>query len=197
MDNVTLATRFVAGRIRRLQTEPNEGAVRAELAQLRRGIGMVPGEVPELWAVLFDGLPEELMSRNGKPTAAEWAISIALTLYALHQQGKNPAQESMHRQDCPLGASVHRLAGNDEDKLKAVRRRFNAMATAQDIEECAHYLRGLVQLLKAEDIPLDYVKLTEDLFWFQFDEGRQRVRLTWAQDFYKTTDDNKEENSNA
>ena len=54
---------------------------------LRRGIGKMPGDIPELWNILFDGLPEELMSKVGDPSYAEWSIYTALTLYALHQQG--------------------------------------------------------------------------------------------------------------
>lgn len=113
---------------------------------------------------------------------AEWAVSGALTLYALHQQG---AQRSMHADGQRLGMAIRKLAGNDTDRLKAVQRRFNAFATARSMPECLHHLRGLVQLLRSEDIPLDYVELAGDLYEFQTPDGAARVRLRWGQDFYR------------
>ena len=111
-------------------------------------------------------------------------MSGALTLYALHQQG---AQRPMHTDGQRLGMAIRRLAGNDADRLKAVQRRFNAFATARSMPECLHHLRGLIQLLRSEDIPLDYVELAGDLYEFQTPDGAARVRLRWGQDFYRNT----------
>ena len=122
------------------------------------------------------------MGSTGEPTLAEWAVSGALTLYALHQQG---AQRPMHVDGQRLGMAIRKLAGNDTDRLKAVQRRFNAFATARSMPECLHHLRGLVQLLRSEDIPLDYVELAGDLYEFQTPDGAARVRLRWGQDFYR------------
>ena len=49
----------------------------------------------------------------------------------------------------------------------------------------AHHLRGLIQLLRAEEIPLDYVHLAENLYDFQNPDSRPGVRLEWGQDFYE------------
>ena len=84
-----------------------------------------------------------------------------------------------------LGMAIRKLAGNDTDRLKAVQRRFNAFATARSMPECLHHLRGLIQLLRSEDIPLDYVELAGDLYEFQTPDGAARVRLRWGQDFYR------------
>lgn len=192
MEYDKLASRYVAKRLAEWSRMPGDGALRAELAQLRRGVGAAPGERPELWSMLFDGFPEELMSTNGIPTRAEWAVSIALTLYALHQQGRDPKQDPMHEEGKTLGTAVRRLA-NSEERLPAVRRRFNAFVTAADMPECAHYLRSLVQLLRAEGIPLDYVRLTEELYWFQTETGARRVKLRWGQDFYRMVQEEKGE----
>jgi len=51
--------------------------------------------------------------------------------------------------------------------------------------ECVHHLRGLVQLLRAEGIPLDYPELAYDLYRYQTLDGTQQVRLLWGQDFYR------------
>ena len=70
--------------------------------------------------------------------------------------------------------------------MKAVQRRFNAFATAKEMPECLHHLRGLVQLLRSKGIGLDYVELAGDLYEFQTPEGAAKVRLRWGQDFYRT-----------
>ena len=59
------------------------------------------------------------------------------------------------------------------------------MVTSESIDEFAHHLRSMVQLLKAEGIGLDYVQLTKDLYWFQIPELRDNLRLRWGQDFYR------------
>ena len=58
------------------------------LAELRRGIGKIPGEVPQLWGYFLDSMPEEFYGDN-EPSRAEWAVYTSLTLFALHQQGKD------------------------------------------------------------------------------------------------------------
>lgn len=184
---------YVRRRLEQWQREPNEHLLRADMANLRRGIGKKPGELPELWGLLFRDFPEELMSASGEPTWAEWAVSGALTLYALHRQG---ARQDAHAEGQHLGASVRKLAGSNEERLKAVQRRFNAFATARSMPECMHHLRGLVQLLRSEDIPLDYVELAGDLYEYQTPNGAARVRLRWGQDFYRYVSNNKEGEDN-
>lgn len=181
-DRKAMVKRYTRGRLAQWREERDSRHTRADLARLRRGIGKRPGDLPEIWGLLFQDFPEELMSGNGEPTRAEWAVSTALTLYALHQQGMERSADQEGRR---LGMAVRELAGGDEDRMKAVSRRFNAFATAQSMPECAHHLRGLVQLLRAGDIPLDYGELAGDLYEFQTPEGAQRVRLRWGQDFYR------------
>ena len=101
---------YTAYRLARWKADRNDARIRGELANLRRGIGHTPGEQPELWGALFDGFPEELMSQNGEPTWAEWAVSAALTLYALHQQGKSIGEAPMSVEGASLGRAVRRLA---------------------------------------------------------------------------------------
>lgn len=134
---------FVRKKLMYWQTEPNPHLVRADLANLRRGIGKKPGELPQLWELLFRDFPEELMSQNGNPTWEEWAVCGALTLYAMHQQGND---QKMHMDGQRLGIAIGSLADGDEDHLKPVQRRFNAFATAKGMPECLHHLRGLIQL---------------------------------------------------
>ena len=78
---------YTKQRLRWLQNLPDNQR-RAELAKLRRGVGHRPGELPELWGSFLLGMPEGFQGNNG-PTAAEWAVYLALTLYAVHQQGND------------------------------------------------------------------------------------------------------------
>lgn len=174
---------FVRKRLLYWQSETNIHLVRADMANLRRGIGKRPGELPQLWELLFRDFSEELMSRDGSPTWEEWAVFGALTLYAMHQQG---SEQNMHVSGKRLGIAIGSLTAGDEDRMKAVQRRFNAFATAKEMPECLHHLRGLVQLLRSEGIGLDYAELAGDLYEFQTPEGAAKVRLRWGQDFYRT-----------
>ena len=56
-----------------------QSGAKAQLAQLRRGVGKRPGELPELWGMFLKNMPEELMGRNGDPSYGEWAIEIKIT----------------------------------------------------------------------------------------------------------------------
>ena len=168
----------------RILSMGNSGEQKAILANLRRGAGHAPGDMPELWGVLLGEIPEEMMSRSGKASRAEWAIYTAMTLFAVHQQGKDSTSDPMHKKDCCFGSSVAKLI-HTEDETERVLRRFNIAVTADDIAEAAQHLRGLIQLLQRESIPLDYSALAADLYMFQFPEYRSEVRLRWGQDFYR------------
>ncbi len=176
--------------IERLLAMRNVSAGKAALARLRKGIGHAPGELPQLWDVWLAGLPEEMYSKTGQPTREEWAVYIALTLFALHQQGK---EEAMHQHKGPsLGTAVAGLVEdqNDRDRNDLERnwKRLVAVMQAMDIQGAAYHLRGLVQLLKGKGISLDYAVLAGDLYDCQFAESRQKVGLRWGQDYFSAAD---------
>jgi len=189
-----LASAFVKDRIAWISKPENESNTKAALAKLRRGIGKPPGSIPEIWELTLKGLPENLFSQGGIPTEAEWAVHIALTLYALHQQGKDPVYKSMNLKGKTLGQAVRGLVETQKDESR-VKRRFDAAATSNDLTEFSYHLQGLVQLLKSKNIPMDYVQLTEDLYGFQrSEEDRDRIRLKWGRDYYR--DGFRKENEN-
>ena len=173
--------KFVASKLNWLRKMP-ENAYRAELANLRRGAGKKPGDLPELLGTILQNMPEEFYGKNGEASKEEWAVYTVLTTFAVHQQGHS--QNEWMSTDCPFGSAVRKLAPND-DELERVLRRFNAFATSADIEEASHYLRGLAQLLRGTDMPFDYPALAADLYYFQFPESAPKVRLKWGQDFYR------------
>ncbi len=185
--------RYVYGKLKRLQTLPDNQR-RAELAQLRRGIGRVPGEIPELWGILLSDMPDEFQWKE-TATPEEWAIYLALTLYAMHQQGN---EADMNRDGYGIGKAVRQLAeqnaaGEQGWENSSVLHRFNALATAKDIYEISHHLRGLIQLLKSAKgggIPLDYPLLAAQLYGLQCETtGLENIsadiKLQWGQDLYR------------
>lgn len=158
---------------------------KATLAHLRRGIGKTPGEIPELWGIFLNELPERLTSNNGIPTSAEWAVYISMTLFAMHQQGKS---DSVHSEGISFGKAVAGLMDENSDGERVrIMRRFAPIITAKDMPEFSHHMRCMVQLLRTKDnIRLDYAKLAEDIYDFQYEESRKKVQLRWGQDFYYT-----------
>ena len=184
---------YAAQQLHRLQALPDNQR-RAELAKLRRGIGHAPGDLPELWGSFLLEMPESFQGRSA-PSAAEWAVYLALTLYAMHQQGNDRPM------NCPgntLGRAVRQLAERNsagQDWTEAsVLRRFNALATADSMPEVSHHLRGMIQLLRREGIPLDYPQLAEDLYQYQFVDGAPNVRLRWGRDLYASPTEKTKEN---
>jgi CRISPR system Cascade subunit CasB len=192
----------VQRQIARLSQSGNESFVRATLANLRRGIGKAPGSIPAVWEWTLSELPEQLLSQNGEATYGEWAIHTAMTLYALHQQGKDVRTANMNKSDCKLGQGIRRLAftrvqgQGEQDADQGVVARFQAMVTSNSIPELSSHLKGIVQLLKTVDIPLDYSRLAVDLYEFQFPQNRNRVRLRWGQEYYAANYMRKDEQDN-
>ena len=80
---------FTARKLAQIQCQAGESSFRSTLAHLRQGIGRVPGDMPQLWGFFLSEMPEKWMG-NSEPSKAEWAIYLALTLFALHQQGQDP-----------------------------------------------------------------------------------------------------------
>ena len=184
----------VTRQLRRLQVLP-EPQRRAELAELRRGVGRQPGDLPALWGALLADMPEQLQGSNG-PSKAEWAVYTALTLFALHQQGE--AGVSMNQPGRTLGGAVRQLAekmaaGQDWTE-SSVLRRFNALATADSMPEVSHYLRGMVQLFRGNEpkLKLDYPRLAVELYRFQLPDQAANVRLQWGRDLYQMNADTPE-----
>lgn len=177
-----VAGSFVDDTVRRLQ----EGMLRREsssvamLAHLRHAAGKPTGSVADIWPVtVSDSLAGP--HSGDDPTPAEVAVHVAMTLYAVHQQSV-PAR--MHQRGQGFGRALRELRPADA-ATDPVRRRFQAVGTADSLDELVHHARGLVQLLRADRQAQDYALLADQLVaWQRGDEVR--VRLQWARDFYRT-----------
>jgi len=181
--------KIVKWKILKLIESRNDSVTRATLANLRKGIGKQPGSLPTLWDITFSGIPVDSLSKDSEPTKEEWAIHTCLTLFALHQQGKDIEQQCMSKEGEFLGISLRKLIASEEDE-KRIKRRFDAASTADSLKEFSFHLRGLIQILRSENLPLDYPMLAKELFLFQIPDARDSIRLKWGRDFYRYKSDN-------
>lgn len=170
---------YTAGKIEYLMSIADTGAGRGIMASLRHGMGRKPGELPELWGIIFDRIPDELIGQR-EPSYAEWAVYTALTLYALHQQGN---EFNANAQNVSVGSAAARLIKKDED-MKRIINRLNLVITSVSPEDLAYHLRGIIQLLKSENIPLDYAQLAKELYLFHNQDYAGNIKLSWGRDFY-------------
>lgn len=164
----------------------------ATLAKLRRGVGKEIGQVPDLWHYTLRGIPDE-DCKGDDPTPAERAVHTAMTLFAVHQQSR---RAEMHVPGPSLGAAVRQLRTRTSSE-DAVRRRFEALGTAETFAEVVHHARGLITQLRAQNIPLDYGVFTDDLIRLQLPSTANQVRLRWGRDFHRTAKDDDTEAAEA
>lgn len=178
----------VAARVSELQTgyiDDRPDAV-ASLARLRRGAGKLPADTPELWGDKVD--LADCRYPAAKDDQAETAIHIAMSLFALHQQSHRASR--MHQgaakrgeisRQRDLGWAVRELTFGTESGEPA-RRRLVQAGKAVSIESLALRLRGLVQLLRGAQVPLDYGLLAHHLLLAQ-QTGMHEVRRAWGRGY--------------
>lgn len=184
--------KYIVSKIEYIRSISDTGAGRGLMADLRHGVGKKPGEIPGLWGMIFDRIPAELTGHK-EASNAEWAIYTALTLYALHQQGNDT---NMHQKDMSVGRAASLLVKDEED-VKRILNRLNLVATAVSQEDLAYHLRGVVQLLKSEKLPLDYARLAKEIYLFFDQERAGAIKLAWGRDFYgERYKSNEKENDN-
>jgi len=163
---------FVSRKIAMLDRE--EPYSKAACAKLRRAIGKLPKETPDVWDITLHGAPGDEKSAK--------AIHTCLALYALHRQGKT---ESMSDNETGFGSAISKLVAINPENEIAIRRRFNAVATSSEFAELAHHARGLIQLLKSNEIKMDYPRFAGELYNFQFVERANDIRFKWGKEFYR------------
>lgn len=179
---------YTLSKLKYFQSIADTGAGKAVLAELRHGIGREPGEIASLWGTIFDGMPEELLGRSSA-SKGEWAVYTALTLYALHKQGK---EKDMFAEGISVGKAAAGLITGDDDEERVIKR-LNTVITAVSPKDLAYHLRGVIQLIKNADISLDHALLAKDLYYFSIPECSDVVKLRWGREFYRGRYNNKKE----
>ncbi|GAA1873445.1 type I-E CRISPR-associated protein Cse2/CasB [Asanoa iriomotensis] len=154
------------------------------LARLRRGIGRAPGFDFTLDRYLH--VPDQLLGRRPADDAeaadSEHAVHDAVTHYALHQQSR---RERMHVDGRGLGQALVTLVRTSTGP-EGVRRRFAALGTASSYHESVYHLRGLITMLREQQIPLDYGLLADDLRALRGRDGRPKVQAVWGREFFRS-----------
>ena len=207
-----LVENYVADRISWLlrQREQSPSQYKANLAHLRSSVATPPGANPDVWGIEFSGLPASLAGTGADdPTEGEWAVHLALSLFAVHQQSQDAAMYRRNNDESPMaysfGHAVNRLTrvskdGQGEELEKGeMPARFAAFVTAESIEELAHYARQIAQQLRAAGIPVDYARFAGQLYDWQLPYRRNQVRLEWGREFAAFVDhsENKEQEAEA
>lgn len=133
---------------------------RGALADLRSGLGKKPGEMARVHKHVVPYLPE-------KHYDDRWYY-VTATLF-----GSFPKHQS--------GRSLGRAFRPLRKKSDSMEARFVALLNAHP-EDLDGHLRHAVSLLKANEQPLDWFRLLDDLI--QWDHPDGYVQLEWARDFY-------------
>jgi len=166
----------------------NEASAGSALARLRHGVTSAAGSDLELIEFTTAGLYPDDVRMADAPTAAEHAAYTAITLYAVHQQSKR--LKGMHIVDpehpFTIGRAARQLVASTGAE-EAVRRRFVALGTASSWDEVVHHSRGLIQQLRANDIPLDYGRFARDLLRLRSGRYANDVRNAWGRDFFRAS----------
>ena len=169
----------------------DESAAVAALARLRRGVGKGAGTVPDLWGLVEIGdLYTQRSSDESDLVRAEEAVHTALTLWAVHQQSRRTGMHQRGRPELELGAAVRSLMPQGEMD-EPLRKRFVRAGTADSVPTLAARLREIVQLLRQEDVALDYALLADQVHCWARPGGAATVRSDWGRSFhaYRTKTD--------
>lgn len=184
-NDVSAATLGVVNHLQRgyLATPRDPWAVRT-LADLRHADAAHAGTDPALWEITLGHLPEDLVGHGASPaTYAERAVHAAVVLYAIHQQSR---PSPMHAKAIGLGQAVRMLSARRSTSTEwdpGTVSRFQHLCRAQQWAIRIENLRGLVTLMRSEDVPLDYGRLAADLWRLQT-SASDRVLLDWGRQLH-------------
>ncbi|WIK64366.1 type I-E CRISPR-associated protein Cse2/CasB [Gleimia hominis] len=159
-----------------------ESASKAALATLRRGAGKDPEDDLVAWMQVMELVVPEIepkyLGKRERPSQSENAIYTALVFYALHQQGR---EKNMHTRNQTFAQAAGVLA-HRRDSV-STKGRFDSLLTAKTRKARDYYIRNLISLLRAEEIPFNYGALASDLRALESAQHRKGVLLRWGRDF--------------
>ncbi|BFL72550.1 type I-E CRISPR-associated protein Cse2/CasB [Anaerococcus nagyae] len=169
-------------------------ATKATLSNLRSSISKPYSQTIEIFSILYKYLPDSFISEYGDLSYQEKAIITSLQIFAVHQQGNSQSvlleanDENKYKN---IGYALKVL--RTDENAKSTDRRFNAMISADTFEEFTFHLRQLISLLKSRsDQKVNYAKLAQDLYYFQIPSMRENIKLSWAKEYYKFTNKEKD-----
>ena len=156
-------------------------ASRATLAQLRSAVDKEPGTTPESWERVMEVIPQSYSGTSDEPSSGEWAVHLALTFYAVHQQGHSAP---MHLRGRSFGTACGLLMRKRAD-TPSTKARYDSALTASNFVALRYHLRGLIGLMNADGIGFDYGGFAKDVFLLQHPKFRADIIRRWGRDFYR------------
>ena len=163
--------------------DPKTTRAGSDMAKIRRGMGRAAGDVPEMWPYYQVVIPDHAAAAGTRRTPELDAEHAALTLFAVHQQSQSTP---MHKDKEHIGTALLKLRGSKQFAAnpQALDERVNAAATASSVTELVHHLKGLVTLLRGQQLPFDYTLLVHDLADWRWASSRTRIRRQWGAHYF-------------
>jgi CRISPR system Cascade subunit CasB len=163
--------------------DPKTGRAGADMAKLRKGLGRDAGDVPEMWPYYKVVIPDQAAAAGTRRTPELDAEHAALTLFAVHQQSQGT---TMHSAEEHIGDALLKLRSSKQFAAnpQALDERVNAAATASSVTELVHHLKGLVTLLRGQQLPFDYTQLVDDIADWRWPSSRARIRRQWGAHYF-------------
>ena len=180
---------------------------RATLARLRK-LGTAGGSLFAAGSELFADLPDLALDPKEEKRVLN-TVMAAFRLYARHQQSESVPMAICEQGDEDARNALRRSFGwscwkagsaagkRGQDKAPGIKRRLASLETASDFDGIELQLRGLISIVKTEDVPVDYFLLARDLYLLQIPSCRKDVFLRWSRDFYWQRGSNEPQNGPA
>lgn len=146
---------------------------RGALADLRSGLAAGPGMAPRMFRHVVKHLGDH------ERRSDRWFYVVG-TMF-----GANPLQVKGNT----MGKCFELLSKRGSDSIEA---RFVALLGAHPDDLPSHLYHG-ARLLKSKDIGIDYYRLLRDLI--HWDSADRYVQNQWARDYYRKSDNDKEEDN--
>ena len=176
MSTIVFQEHKFIGHLEKLVKEQDRGA----LASLRHGLGKAPGSVREMDRHVLPYLPPDTGEKQ------EYAYYQVGALFAFWHQGKDSVARNPTEN---IGASLRALVdkevvdgGDRDDAEKRVEKRLVALLNCHP-DDLPEHLRHVTSLLKAKDIPVNWLQLLNDVKNWQR-ESRD-VQRQWARQFWR------------
>lgn len=174
------AVSSIVGGLQKRHLQGADATARSTLARLRQCVDEQPGRNPEVWQLVLETTPPNMIGRGDAASPGESAIHLALTLYGIHQRGNTSPMHVGSGQT--FGHAAGRLARGRTASTKA---RYDALLTAGSPQARAQHLRSLIGMLSTDGIPTDYGQLARDLYLLQVSSNRDGILRRWGRDFYR------------
>ena len=144
----------------------NDDNHRGNLAALRRGLMLPPGEALEMYPYVARWVPVE-----ARGTATERMYYLTAALYASYPENTGSGNFGDHM----------RAAARSESEPAATERRFVLLLNT-DADDLADYLRQSVSFVKSKAVPVNWDQLFRDLK--NWDHPDRYVQKRWANAFW-------------